>query len=98
LIPTNEFNVSISAPRDVSSENYTLNVQYLNETASQNGVATASETSFSVHANDTANTFTPINKSSPPSGISNTGPYNIIGKVSAVAVIGSMLAIMRKKR
>lgn len=98
LIPTNEFNVSISAPRNVSSENYTLNVQYLNEAASQTGVATASPTSFFVHANNTAITFTPINKSSPPSEISNTGLYIIIGIVVAVAVIGSVFAIMRKKR
>ena len=98
LIPTNEFNVSISAPRNVSSENYILNVQYLNEAASQAGVATSSPTSFSVHANDTAITFTPVNKSSPPSGISNTALYIIIGIVVAVAAIGSMLAIIRKKR
>ena len=98
LIPTNEFNISISAPGNVSSENYSLHVQYLDEAASQNGVVTASPTSFFVHTNDTAITFSPINKSSPPSGISSTEPYGIIGVVAAVAVIGSVLAIMRKKR
>ena len=98
LIPTNEFNVSISAPRNVSSEDFTLNVQYLNDASSQNDVATASPTSFSVHANGTAITFTPIGKSHPQSGISNTVLYFIIGIVAAVAVIGSVLAIMRKRR
>ena len=42
--------------------------------------------------------FTPINKSTPPSGISSTELYGIIGVVAAIAVIGSVLAIMRKKR
>ena len=42
--------------------------------------------------------FTPINKSTPPSGISSTELYGIIGVVAAIAVIGSVLAIMRRKR
>ena len=43
-------------------------------------------------------TFTPIKKPSPASGISNIELYGIIGAVVAVAVIGSVLAIMRKRR
>ena len=43
-------------------------------------------------------TFSPIKKSSPTSGISGTELYGITGGVVAVAVIGSVLALMRKKR
>jgi beta-lactam-binding protein with PASTA domain len=42
--------------------------------------------------------FTPIKKSSPASGISSAELYGIIGAVIAVAVIGSLLAITRKKK
>ncbi len=42
--------------------------------------------------------FTPINKSTPPSGIASTELYGIIGVIAAIAVIGSVLVIMRKKR
>ncbi|MCL5731661.1 MAG: hypothetical protein M1605_06095, partial [Candidatus Thermoplasmatota archaeon] len=43
-------------------------------------------------------TFAPIKKSSSPSGISSTELYGIIGAMVAVAVIGTALAIMRKRR
>lgn len=98
LIPANEFNISISAPINVSSENYTLSVQYLNDTASQAGVATASPTSFYVHANNTAITFKSIKKSSSALGISNIELYGIMGAVIAVAVIGLTFVIIRKRR
>ena len=43
-------------------------------------------------------TFTVISTSSKPSGISSTELYGIIGAVVAVAIIGTALAIMRKRR
>jgi hypothetical protein len=42
--------------------------------------------------------FTPVKKSSPASGISSIDLYGIIGAVIAVAVIGSVLAITRKRK
>ena len=43
-------------------------------------------------------TFSPVKKSPPSSGISSTELYGIIGGIVALAAIGSVLAIMRKKR
>ncbi len=62
--------------------------------------ASPSSGSISVNGNGVSKTvtFTAIKKSTPPSGISNTELYGIIGGIVSVAVIGSMLAIMRKKR
>ena len=63
---------------------------------------TSSPPSGSVTVNDknvtVSITFTVTKKSSSPSGISSTELYGIIGAVVAVAVIGSVLAITRKKR
>ena len=91
-----------SGPITGSSYSFQLtNGTYSYTTSNVSGYSVSpSSGSISINGASVSKTvsFTPIKKSPPSSGISSTELYGIIGAVAVVAVIGSVFAIMRRRR